>query len=88
MDTRAPEPPESDGPHIKPGRYRHFKGGEYEVLGVAKDSESLQEFVVYRALYGERALWIRPAEMFCQLIERGGERRPRFEYQGSLSDPA
>ena len=60
------------------GRYRHFKGNEYEVLGVARDSESEQEYVVYRALYGERGLWIRPLSMFTEEVERDGRRQPRF----------
>lgn len=67
---------------LRPGRYRHFKGNEYEVIGIAKDSESAREFVVYRALYGERGLWIRPLEMFCEIIERDGQRVARFEYVG------
>lgn len=67
---------------LKPGRYRHFKGKDYEVIGVAKDSESSREFVVYRALYGERGLWIRPLEMFNEMVERDGRRMPRFEYVG------
>jgi cyclomaltodextrinase len=71
-----------DGMAIKPGRYRHFKGNEYEVIGVARDSETEVEFVVYRALYGERGLWIRPLAMFTEHIERDGQRRPRFEYVG------
>lgn len=67
---------------LKPGRYRHFKGKDYEVIGVAKDSESSREFVVYRALYGERGLWIRPLEMFNEIVERDGRRMQRFEYVG------
>lgn len=67
---------------IKPGRYRHFKGNEYEVVGVARDSETMREFVVYRALYGERGLWIRPLEMFASQVERDGRTMPRFEYVG------
>lgn len=63
---------------IKPGCYRHFKGGEYEVLGTAKHSETLEEMVVYRALYGEGGLWVRPAAMWSEMIERDGERFPRF----------
>ena len=86
MDSCAPEASDHNASRIKPGRYRHFKGGEYEVLGIAKDAESLQAFVVYRALYGERGLWIRPADMFCQIIERGGKRMPRFEYRGSRTE--
>lgn len=70
-------------PHvIKPGRYRHFKGNEYDVIGVARDSETLQALVVYRALYGERGLWVRPLEMFTEVIEREGQRLPRFSYIG------
>lgn len=67
---------------IKPGRYRHFKGNEYEVIGVARDSESMQPMVVYRALYGERGLWVRCAEMFNEVIEREGVRVRRFQYVG------
>lgn len=68
---------------IRPGRYRHFKGNEYEVVGVAKDSETLQEVVVYRALYGERGLWVRSAAMFAETIERDGLKVRRFEYVGA-----
>jgi cyclomaltodextrinase len=67
---------------IRPGRYRHFKGNEYEVIGIVRHSESQQEMVLYRALYGERGLWVRPLEMFGELIERDGKRMPRFEYMG------
>ena len=67
---------------IKPGKYRHFKGEEYEVLGVARHSETLQEFVVYKKLYGEMDLWVRPKEMFLETVERDGRRVPRFEYLG------
>jgi hypothetical protein len=67
------------------GRYRHFKGDEYEVLGVARDSESEQEYVVYRALYGERGLWIRPLSMFTEEIERDGRRQPRFRFVADAS---
>lgn len=68
---------------LKIGRYRHFKGNEYEVVGVAKDSETLAPFVVYRALYGDtQQLWIRPAAMFLEKIERDGKRMPRFEFIG------
>jgi hypothetical protein len=64
---------------IEPGRYRHYKGNDYEVLGVARHSETEDEFVVYRALYGERGLWIRPAAMFLELVLIEGQPRPRFE---------
>jgi cyclomaltodextrinase len=65
------------------GRYRHFKGNEYEVIGTAKDSETLALFVVYRALYGDmQQLWIRPVTMFLEEIERDGKRMPRFTFIG------
>lgn len=67
------------------GRYRHFKGNEYEVIGIAKDTETLNEVVVYRALYGDYGLWIRPLAMFCEEIEREGKRFRRFEYIGETS---
>jgi len=67
---------------IRPGRYRHFKGGEYEVLGLARHSETEEELVVYRALYGDRGLWVRPASMWCETVERGGKSFPRFTYIG------
>ena len=65
---------------VKKGRYRHFKGMEYEVLGVARHSETLEEMVVYRALYGEGGLWVRPAAMFLETVEREGNIFPRFTY--------
>ena len=67
---------------IKLGRYRHFKGGEYEVVGIAKHSETGEEMVVYRALYGEGGLWVRPVSMWEEVIERDGERKLRFTYIG------
>ena len=67
---------------VKSGRYRHFKGKEYEVIGTAKHSETLEPFVVYRALYGEHGLWVRPAAMFMEEIERDGRKFRRFEYIG------
>jgi len=63
---------------IEPGKYRHFKGNEYEVVGVAKHSETLEEMVVYRALYGEGGLWVRPSEMWNEHVERDGYSGPRF----------
>lgn len=63
---------------IRPGRYRHFKGNEYEVIGVAKHSETMEELVVYRALYGERGLWVRPASMWNEQVERDGKIFQRF----------
>ena len=67
---------------IKLGRYRHFKGMEYEVIGVAKHSETLAPMVVYRALYGEGGLWVRPAEMWQETVTRDGKTQPRFTYIG------
>ena len=67
---------------VKLGKYRHFKGMEYEVLGVAKHSESLEEMVVYRALYGEGGLWVRPASMWEETVERDGVSYRRFTYIG------
>ena len=59
--------------------FRHFKGNHYRLEGFAKDSETLEEMVVYRALYGEHGLWVRPAKMFFETIERDGKRMKRFE---------
>lgn len=67
---------------IKKGIYRHYKGNEYEVIDVARHSETEEELVVYRTLYGERGLWVRPIEMFSEQIEREGEKVFRFEYIG------
>ena len=67
---------------IKPGRYRHFKGGEYEVLGLATHSETEEPMVVYRQLYGERGLWVRPAAMWNETVERDGKTFRRFTYIG------
>ncbi len=64
---------------VQPGRYRHYKGHEYEVLGVARHSETEEEYVVYRALYGDRGLWIRPKAMFEELVVIEGMNVPRFE---------
>ncbi|MDR0813870.1 MAG: DUF1653 domain-containing protein [Oscillospiraceae bacterium] len=64
---------------IQPGTYRHFKGNSYEVIGTAKHSETLEEMVVYRALYGEYGLWVRPASMWEELVAFGGKTVRRFE---------
>lgn len=64
---------------IQPGRYRHFKGNEYEVLGVARHSEDETPMVVYRALYGEGGLWVRPADMWLETLTRDGKTFRRFE---------
>ncbi|MBS3090157.1 DUF1653 domain-containing protein [Candidatus Pacearchaeota archaeon] len=65
---------------IKLGRYRHFKGKDYEVIGMAKHSETLEKFVVYRALYGNRELYIRPKKMFLEKVGKEGKLVKRFEY--------
>lgn len=67
---------------IKPGKYRHFKGKEYRVIGVAQHSETLEEMVVYQALYGEGGLWVRPAAMWDEHVTRDGYSGPRFIYIG------
>lgn len=63
---------------IKKGRYRHYKGNEYEVLYTAKHSETLEEMVVYRALYGDFGVWVRPASMWNELVEKDGKTVRRF----------
>lgn len=67
---------------IKPRRYRHFKGREYEVLGIARHSETEEELVVYRALYGDFGLWVRPVSMWNEAVERDGKTFRRFTYIG------
>ena len=62
------------------GRWRHFKGGEYQVYGVAIHSETEEEYVVYRPLYGEGKLWIRPLSMWLEEVERDGKKQKRFTY--------
>ncbi len=65
---------------LKPGKYRHFKGKEYELIGLATHSETMEPMVVYRALYGEQGLWVRPAAMWTEIVEREDYRGPRFCY--------
>jgi hypothetical protein len=67
-------------PLLTPGRYRHFKGNEYEVIGVAQHSETHEELVVYRPLYGDGGLWVRPLAMFTETVTRDGKAMPRFEF--------
>lgn len=67
---------------IKTGKYRHFKGNMYEVIAIAKHSETLEEMVVYRALYGHGDVWVRPAAMWNETVERDGKTFRRFEYMG------
>ena len=67
---------------ILPGRYRHFKGNEYEVIGIAKHSEDESPVVIYKALYGEGDFWVRPAEMWNETVIRDGRSFKRFEKIG------
>lgn len=67
---------------IKLGKYRHFKGNEYEVIAIAKHSETMEEMVVYRALYGEGQVWVRPASMWDESVERDGKTYKRFTFIG------
>ncbi|MFS8403660.1 DUF1653 domain-containing protein [Xanthomonas campestris pv. campestris] len=69
-------------PSIEPGRYRHFKGGHYEVLGVVRHSETLAPLVLYRPLETDVGMWVRPFEMFVAQVEVAGMMRPRFERIG------
>ena len=71
---------------LRPGRYRHFKGNEYELLYVARHSETLEPMVVYRALYGERGVWVRPAAMWSEAVDRDGYHGPRFRWIGGVSE--
>jgi hypothetical protein len=73
---------------IRSGRYRHYKGNEYEVIGVARHSETEEEFVVYRALYGKQDLWVRPAAMFAEIVSADGQSVPRFEFIADAADPS
>ena len=67
---------------LKTGKNRHFKGNEYELIGIARHSETMEPMVVYRALYGEQGLWVRPASMWTETVERDGYCGPRFQYIG------
>lgn len=67
---------------IKLGRYRHFKGKEYDVIAIAKHTETLEDYVIYRALYGDYKIWVRPLSMFDEVITRDGKTFKRFEYIG------
>ncbi len=70
-------------PEVPLGRYRHYKGGLYEVVGVARHSETEEELVVYKALYGDGGLWVRPKGMFLELVKLDRQEVPRFRYLGS-----
>lgn len=70
----------------QPGRYQHFKGNFYEVIGVATHTETEERFVVYRALYGDGGLFVRPLAMFTETVERDGRTMPRFRYVGDSTE--
>jgi hypothetical protein len=72
---------------LRPGRYRHYKGNDYIVLGIARHSETEDEFVVYRQDYGDRSLWVRPLAMFTETVEVACHRVPRFQYVGPADEP-
>jgi hypothetical protein len=65
---------------VKIGKYRHFKGKEYEVLAIAKHSETMEDMVVYKALYDDGGVWVRPASMWNEMVERDGKTFPRFTF--------
>ncbi|MCX6740380.1 MAG: DUF1653 domain-containing protein [Candidatus Parcubacteria bacterium] len=65
---------------IKTGKYKHYKGNEYEVIGLAKHSETLEDLVVYKALYGESQMWVRPLKMFEEQVVVDGVAVPRFKF--------
>lgn len=67
----------------RPGRYRHYKGKEYEVIGIARHSETEESLVVYRTLYGDQSLWVRPLGMFMEDVLVDGRNVPRFEWMGN-----
>jgi hypothetical protein len=69
---------------IKPGRYRHYKGKDYEVIAVARHSETEEEMVVYRTLYGDFSLWVRPLKMFIETVSVEGQELPRFRFTGDM----
>ena len=84
-------PTDTDLPPLQPtppGLYRHYKGGLYQVLDMVRHSETLEPMTLYRALYGERGLWVRPAAMFLESVDIAGIRQPRFARLGDYSPEA
>lgn len=76
----------AEAPALVPvGRYRHYKGQDYEVLGLARHSETEEWLVVYRCLYGDYGLWVRPLAMFTETVQQDGEVVPRFRYSGPMT---
>ena len=80
MNSSSDNPGADGEVTLRPGKYRHFKGGEYQVQGIATHSETGEQLVVYTPLYGEGGLWIRPLSMFLEAVDRDGEQQPRFVY--------
>ena len=78
----------NDKNSIQPGRYRHYKGNEYTVVGTARHSETLEEMIVYRQEYGQHGLWVRPKSMFTETVEVDGRQVPRFEFLGPVESEA
>jgi len=74
-------------PTAAPGLYRHYKGNLYEVIDTVRHSETLEPMTLYRALYGERGLWVRPAAMFLETVEVAGALTPRFSRLGDAENP-
>lgn len=81
MSNQKPPAPPFQFP-VKPGRYIHYKGNPYQVVCVARHSETMEELVVYQALYGERGMWVRPSKMFLENVTVNGQTFPRFKYVG------
>ena len=79
METTGAEMSSMKNTEVETGRYRHYKGNHYTVIGVARHSETEEELVVYRQEYGERSLWVRPLQMFIETVEVAGEVMKRFE---------
>lgn len=90
--THTPRPADASDltplPALPPGLYEHHKGGRYEVLGVARHSETHEPLVVYRPLYGEGAMWVRPFAMFTETVWVNGAPTPRFKWLGARADAA
>jgi hypothetical protein len=73
-------------PQPRLGHYRHYKGGEYELVGVARHSETLEPLVLYRPLYNQTGLWVRPYAMFFENVDVDGQQQPRFSFLGETSE--
>lgn len=80
--TGAVKPLSEEAKSLKPGIYEHFKGNRYKVLSIARDCDTLEEKVIYQALYGDHSTWIRPVKNFLETVERDGKTFPRFKYIG------